>query len=152
MSVESRDEVAQETGYTTWHAEKDTEKLWPAVVKTHKVDCTSNVNEVMELAARKACQNIKTGTFKMLPMYSERFHDTYQSYKATGTQTNPVDVKENIQAMDFFHGLDNAKYGAFKTSMLNGWATKAIQLPKTPNKIYRLAGSQVKQPTCTKGG
>jgi len=42
-----------------------------------------------------------------------------------------VDVKEEVQAMDFFHGLDNAKYGAFKTSMLNRWATKAVKPPKT---------------------
>jgi hypothetical protein len=58
MSVESRDEVAQEPDYPTWYAEKDPEKLWQAMVKTHKVDCTSNVDEVMELAARKAYQNI----------------------------------------------------------------------------------------------
>ncbi len=36
--------------------------------------------------------------------------------------------------------------------MLNGWATKTVKLPKTPNKIYRLAGSWVKQPAHTKGG
>jgi hypothetical protein len=36
MSVESRDEVAQDPDYDTWHAEKDPEKLWQAIVKTHK--------------------------------------------------------------------------------------------------------------------
>jgi hypothetical protein len=39
--------------------------------------------------------------------------------------------------MDFFHGLDNPKYGAFKMAMLNGWATTAVKPPKTPNMIYR---------------
>jgi hypothetical protein len=47
MSVESRDEDAD------WHVEKDPEKLWQAIVKTHKVDSTSHVTEVMELTARK---------------------------------------------------------------------------------------------------
>jgi hypothetical protein len=55
-----------------------------------------------------------------------------------------MDVKEEVQVMDFFHGLDNAKYGAFKTVMLSGWAPKAVTLPKTPNEIYRWAGSWVK--------
>jgi hypothetical protein len=54
MSVESRDEVAQDPDYVTWHAEKDPEKLWKAIVKTHKVDCVSNVTAVQELTARKA--------------------------------------------------------------------------------------------------
>jgi len=36
--------------------------------------------------------------------------------------------------------------------MLNGWATKAVKPPKMANKIYRLAGSWVKQPTRTDGG
>jgi hypothetical protein len=46
--------------------------------------------------------------------------------------------------MDFFHGLDNNRYGSFKASMMNGWASKAIDTPETVNLIYRLAGSWVK--------
>jgi len=152
MSVESRDEVSQQPNYAVWHMEKDPEQLWQAIVGTHKVDCVSNVTEVMTLAARKAYQNIKQGASEGLSLYSERFHETYRAYKAMDSTSNPVDVKEEVQAMDFFHGLDNGRYGAFKTSMLNGWATKAVKPPKTANEIYRLAGSWVKQPTCTDGG
>jgi hypothetical protein len=152
MSVESRDEVAQQADYADWHAEKDPEKLWQAIVKTHKVDSASHVTEVMELTARKAYQGIRMGTFETLAMYSERFHETYRSYKATATASNPVDVKDEVQAMDFFHGLDNQRYSAFKTSMMNGWATTAVKAPKTPNEVYRLAGSWIKQPTRTESG
>jgi hypothetical protein len=121
-----------------WHIEKDPEQLWQAIVKTHKVDCVSNVTEVMTLAARKAYQNIKQGVFEGLSLYSERFHETYRAYKATDSTNN--------------NGLDNGRYGAFKTSMLNRWATKAVKPPKTANEIYRLAGSWVQQPTRTDGG
>jgi hypothetical protein len=62
---------------------KDPEKLWKAIVKTHKVKCMGNVNKEMDLVARKAYQKIKMGLFEMLSMYSERYHNTYQSYKAT---------------------------------------------------------------------
>jgi hypothetical protein len=135
-----------------WHVKKDQEKLWQAIVKTHKVDCVSNVTEVMTMAARKAYQNIKQGAFEGLLLYSERCHETYQAYKATDSTSNPVDVKEEVQAMEFFHGLDNAKYGVFKMSMVNEWATKAVKPPKTANEIYRLADSWVKQTARTDGG
>jgi hypothetical protein len=106
MSVESRDEVAQEPNYDSWHAKKDPEKLWQVIIKMHKVDCVSSVTAVKELAARKAYQNIKQGPFDSLAQYSERFRDTYHGYKATGTATRPIDVEESDQALDFFHGLD----------------------------------------------
>jgi hypothetical protein len=147
MSAESRDEVAQQPDYADWHAEKDPEKLWQVIVKTHKVDSTSHVTEVMEPTARKAYQGIRIGTFETLTMYSERFHETYRAYKVIESATNPVDVKDEVQAMDFFHSLDNQCYAAFKTSMIYGWATTAVKAPKTPNELYHLAGSWIKQPT-----
>jgi hypothetical protein len=101
----------------------------------------SSVTAVKELAARKAYQNIKQGPFESLAQYSERFRDTYRGYKATGTATRTIDIDECEQALDFFHGLDPARYGTFKTSMLNGWATKAFNPPQTVNEIYRIAGT-----------
>jgi hypothetical protein len=112
-----------------WHAEKDPEKLWQAIIRTHKVDCVSSVTAVKELAARKAYQSIKQGPFESLAQYSERFRDTYHGYKATETAARPIDIEEGEQALDFFHGLYPARYGAFKTSMLNGWVTKAFNPP-----------------------
>jgi hypothetical protein len=152
MSVESRGDVAKQLDYANWHAEKDPEKLWQAIVKTYKVDSASHVMEVMELTAKKAYQGIKMGTFKTLAMYSKRFHETYRACKATASATDPVDVKDEVQAMKFFHGLDNQHYAAFKMSMMNGWATTAVKAPKTPNEMYRLAGSWIKQPTRTESG
>jgi hypothetical protein len=64
----------------------------------------------------------------------------------------PVDVTEKEQALDFLHGLDQRRYATFKTSMLNGWATKAFDPPDTPNDIYRIAGSWVKSATKIEGG
>lgn len=77
MSVESRDEVSQERDYATWHAKKDSERLWQMTVKMHKVDCMSNVNKVMELVARKAYQNIKMGSFEMLAMLPQLQSNEY---------------------------------------------------------------------------
>jgi hypothetical protein len=101
-SVESRDEVSQQPNYAVWHVEKDPEKLWQAFVKMHKEYCVGNLTEVMTLAARKAYQNIKQDAFEGLSLYIEIFHETYRAYKATDSTSNPVDVKEEVQAMDFF--------------------------------------------------
>jgi hypothetical protein len=152
MSVESKDEVAQEADYETWHKATDPEKLWQAIVKTHKVDCVSNVSQVKELTARKAYQQIKQGPFELLAQFSERFRETYRSYKNTSTATNPGNIEEKEQAMDFFHAIDTGRYGAFKTSMLNGWAAGAFDPPDTINKIYRTAGTWVKPVPRGEGG
>jgi hypothetical protein len=63
-----------------------------------------------------------------------------------------VDIPEEEQALDFFHGLDQARYATFKTSMLNGWATKAFDPPSTVNDIYRIAGAWVKPTSKPDGG
>jgi hypothetical protein len=84
--------------------DKDPEKLWKAITRTHKVDCVSNIDAVKEITARKSYQNIKQESFETLVQYSARFRVTYKSYKATETVESPVDVTEKEQALDFFHG------------------------------------------------
>ncbi len=32
--------------YEKWHKETDPEKLWQAIIKSHKVDCVSNVHSL----------------------------------------------------------------------------------------------------------
>jgi hypothetical protein len=110
------------------------------------------VSQRKELMARAAYQQIKQGPFESLAQFIERFRETYQSYKNTLMSTNPVNIDEKEQAMDFFHALDAGRYGAFKTSMLNGWAAGAFDPPDTVNKIYRTTGSWVKPVPRGEGG
>jgi hypothetical protein len=129
MSVESRDEVAQDQEFETWHAEKDPEKLWQVIIRTHKVNCVSNIDPIKELAARRSYQNIKQGSFEMLAQCSECFRDTYQGYKATGMEELPVNIPEKEQALGFLHGLDQGRHAAFKSSMLSRWAPSTLLRP-----------------------
>jgi hypothetical protein len=108
------------------------------------------VDEVKAMAARKAYQNIKQGSFESLAQYSERFRETYRAFQDS-TSTN-VSVEEADQAMDFFYGLDPVKYGIFKTNMINGWTTGAFRPPTTVNEIYRVAGNWVKPTSKLEGG
>jgi hypothetical protein len=50
MSLESKDKVAKEKDYDQWHVNTDPEKLWQAIEHTHKVDSSSNVDEVKSMA------------------------------------------------------------------------------------------------------
>ena len=70
----------------------------------------------------------------------------------TATEERPVGVTEQDQALDFFHGLDQGRYVQFKTSMLNGWVTKAFDPPEKPNNIYRIEGAWVKLTLRVEGG
>jgi hypothetical protein len=99
---------------------------------------------VKELTATKAYQNIKQGAFESLSQYSERFRETYWSYKNMANAVTPEDIKEEEQAMDFFHGLDNGRYAMFKMNTLNGWAAEAFNPPGTINQIFRIAATWVK--------
>jgi hypothetical protein len=116
MSPESKDEVAQDPDYEVWSEATGPEKLWKAIVLTHKVDCVTSVDAVKELAARKAYQSIRQGSFETLAQYSKRFREAYRAYKATEKDPidHPIDVSEPDQAMDFFHGLDEGRYAEFK--------------------------------------
>lgn len=57
---------------------------------------------------------------------------------------DPITIKESDQVMDFFHGLDQAKYGEFELNVQNRWAMKSMKTPQMVNKIYCLAGVWVK--------
>mmetsp|Transcript_9006 Transcript_9006/g.13056 ORF Transcript_9006/g.13056 Transcript_9006/m.13056 type:complete len:199 (-) Transcript_9006:2600-3196(-) len=57
--------------------------------------------------------------------------------------------------MDFFDGLDPARYAQFKTDIHNGMSTgsiKAADTLSTMNKVYELAGSWIKTTVVQKPG
>jgi hypothetical protein len=85
-SDQSEDELAQELGCAIWSTALDAKKLWQAIVKTHKIDCVNNVDEVKEPAAKKSYQNICQGAYETLRHYSKRFHETYCNNESMGTQ------------------------------------------------------------------
>jgi hypothetical protein len=42
MNMESKEKVEQVEGYQDWSQRTGPEKLWQAIIRTHKVDCVSN--------------------------------------------------------------------------------------------------------------
>ena len=58
LSAESKDEIRDLPDYKEWYTDTDPEKLWQTIEGTHKVDCNSNVNDVIKLSARKAYHSL----------------------------------------------------------------------------------------------
>jgi len=81
LSPESQDEVKHQADYVAFNADKDPEKLWAAIVKTHEVNSLSKIPEVLKRAARKEYQACRQGGYELLITYRERFDAAAKSYK-----------------------------------------------------------------------
>jgi hypothetical protein len=73
ISQESKVVIREDADYLTWFPNKDPEKIWQALKKTHKVDSISIVKKVVEMTTRKNYQMIKQGGFESLTQFSKRF-------------------------------------------------------------------------------
>ena len=143
LSPESQDKVKHQVDYVTFSVDKDPEKLWAAIVKTHEVNSLSKIPEVLKQAARKEYQSCRQEGCESLITYRECFDAAAKSCK---DQHNAVMSDLDI-AMDFFKGLDPARYSQFKTDIQNGITAGTIQAVTTleeVNKVYELAANWIK--------
>ena len=62
------------------------------------------------------------------------------SYIAQGT----ADLGEVSNVMDFFGGLDSARYAHMKETLHNGWSTGDRAVPQTVNEVYTIAATWIK--------
>jgi hypothetical protein len=49
MSLESRDKIKEEKDFDDWSQKKDAEKLWQAIVATHKVSTKQCISTQAEI-------------------------------------------------------------------------------------------------------
>jgi hypothetical protein len=140
LSEESLDAVKKEPAWTKIEDKADAEGLWKLVEQKQKVHTASEVKEITKLTIRANYQMIRQGGYETIIAYKERFNFALKSYEDQGNKKlDPEDI-----AMDFFRGLDNARYSTFKTDYINGLLSKAINPPKDLNEIYLLANQWLK--------
>jgi hypothetical protein len=137
LSLESRDKMKEAADFDTWDNEKDPEKLWQEIVRTHKVNTTSGVSAIKQRSARATYLNCHQGGFESLVSYKERHVAAYKSYKDEG---NP-EIDEESRAMDFFDGLDRSKYGDFNNHIMNCIETGTLTPPKDLSTVYGWASN-----------
>ena len=151
LSPESIDEVKHQADYINFNKNKDPVKLWETIVKTHEINSMSRIPEVVKRATRKEYNACRQGGYESIITYRERFDAATKAYTDQG---NPP-MKEADIAMDFFDGLDPARYAQFKTDIHNGLTAGSITAAgtlSTMNKVYELAGSWIKTNVVQKQG
>jgi len=99
------------------------------------VNSISKVEEVTKLAARTTYNSIRQGPYESIIAFKERFNSAHESYVA---QDNPKH-EDKDSAMDFFRALDNARYGTFKTDLMNSMTSKSVEAPENLNAMYVIA-------------
>ncbi len=143
LSDESLEEVKHSDDWETIEQETDPAILWDVIESTHKINTISKVESVKKMAARTTYQQMRQGAYENIITYKERFNNALKAYI---DQKNPA-LDDKDVAMDFFRGLDNARYAGFKTEILNELTTKAIKQPENLNAMYLLANQWVKPVT-----
>ena len=106
LSDKSLDEVKRSDKFEKIDKETDPLGLWLLVEETHKVNSISKVEAVTKLAARSTYSTMRQGSYKSIITYKERFTVALKAYEDQG---NPKLDDKDI-TMDFFRGLDNARY------------------------------------------
>jgi hypothetical protein len=86
------------------------------------VGIASRIPAVLKSESRRVYQAIAQSTYESIVRFKERFDDALANYVEHG---NP-EMDEDDVAMDFFRSLDNSRYSAFKTNLVNNINSGAI--------------------------
>ncbi len=125
FSPESKDEIKRVQDYEMMKQNRDLLMLWEAIEETHKVHSISKVAAVIKRNARKEYNNMKQVPYESIIAYREHFDEVVKAYQ---DQENP-EIEDADITMDFFDGLDNARYTALNVSILNGLTSSSVTQP-----------------------
>ena len=140
LSDESKDEIKRQEKYEEIEKAADPEGLWKLVEETHKINSISKVVAVTKLATRSTYYSMRQGADESIITYKERFDN---AKKACEDQENPT-LDDKDVAMDFFKGLDDARYSGFKMDFMNQLTLKTISQPENLNMMYLIANQWLK--------
>ena len=91
----------------------------------------SRIPAVLKSESRRAYQAAGQSAYETIVAFKERFDDLLANYVEQG---NP-EMDEDDVAMDFYRALDNSRYAAFKTNLVNNINSGAIDQPATLNEM-----------------
>ena len=137
LSNESLDAVKLVDGWAEANAAKDPLQLWQLMEATHRVGIDSRIPAVLKAESRRAYQTCAQSTYESIVKFKERFDDLQANYLE---YENP-DMEDEDVAMDFYRALDNSRYAAFKTNLINGVNSGATEQPANLNEMYSQAAS-----------
>ena len=137
LSNESLDAIKLVDEWTAANDSKDPHLLWRIIEATHRVGIDSRIPAVLKAESRRAYQTCAQSTYESIVTFKERFDDLLANYLE---YENPEMLEEDV-AMDFYRALDNSRYAAFKTNLVNGVNSGATEQPANLNEMYSQASS-----------
>jgi hypothetical protein len=140
LSQESIAEVKRHQDFEIIKENRDVQRLWEVIEEIHKVFTISCIATMIKKTARKEYRLMHQGPYESIITYKERFNIALKAYQ---DQEN-ANLDESDIAMDFFDGLDNARYADFKKSILDGMTAGSVTQPATLNEMYLLANQWLK--------
>ena len=137
LSNESLDAIKLVDDWDEANHEKDPLMLWQLMEATHRVGIDSRIPAVVKAESRRAYQSCAQSAYESIVKFKERFDDLLANYlEYENPEMEDVDV-----AMDFYRALDNSRYAAFKTNLVNSVNSGATEQPASLNEMYSQASS-----------
>ena len=137
MSRESQEAVLGHADYDEEEHRNDCLQLVLSIQATHQGG--GAVNEATRKAiARQTYRSLRQGPTESIADYKSNFSFYKKGYDDAGN----VQLPDEDVAMDFFNGLDNARYAAFKADLEND-RNKGTDAPQSLNDMFHRASNYV---------
>ena len=138
LSRESMEAVYRHDDYDEDQHRNDPLQLYLSLRATHPVGGGAMDEASRRAQARQTYRSTKQGPMESIAEYKTRFTFNKEAYDQGGNvELPPEDV-----SMDFFNGLDNARYARFKADIENDRA-KGVEGPQTLNDMFHRASNFV---------
>jgi len=134
LSAESIEEVLKYEDFDEVVNKGDPLALWLAIKATHKIGAEAHDHLAQKANARHAYQSIRQGPFETIVAYKKKFTVHLEAY----TESGNTEMEAGDIAMDFYRGLDPARYAKFKAEFEND-RNKGLDPPANLNAMFQLA-------------
>ena len=137
LSSESLDAVKGDEDWPAIDQQKDPLSLYLAVQLTHAVASSSRHPFALKNESRAAYHAAQQGAGESIISFKERFTGLLSAYTEFGNQV----LEDADVAMDFFRGLEEARYTEFKIDCLNQFARGTMEPFADLNEAYLQAST-----------
>jgi hypothetical protein len=110
-------------------------RLWRIIMKTHSTVGVTSIGIMRAAEARTAYQQLQQGYSEHLATFHDREAFVYGGMISCGG----AELDAHTRVMDYLRALDNAKFGEFKTMIVNGLVTQTMATPDSVNDLFALA-------------
>ena len=136
ISLDSQEAVLRHEDFDEDTDRNDPIALYASIKATHTAGGGDMDGDDQKAEARQAYHALRQGPMESIAQFKSKFSFGLEVREAAGNEElPPADV-----AMDFLHGLDNARYAKFKAELKNDRA-KGVDTPRTLSDMFHRAST-----------